>query len=301
MKYQINGIVGTVISGNAKVGKVTTNINGQTTTIINGGTTIIDGKGTTIINGQIVGNPEMSRLQKIDERKVIKDTQKIKKIKIISSDIDIVITASKCSKDIEAHLSGEVYLPNEAVPTNAITLDMHQVGSELEIATTLNVSHFNGRNLNLHVTVPNQYSFELLSFETTSGDITIKEGITAATMNITTHSGDITIEDDVVVSKWNVQTTSGDINYRGNRFDTMFFSTTSGDIELDIDAVQDITMGIFTTSGDVSARLNHIKKLNLSMKTTSGDTCKHTKYCLDGHTANVTISTTSGDIELFAN
>ena len=71
----------------------------------------------------------------------------------------------------------------------------------------------------------------------------------------------------------------------------------SGDIELCIDATNDISVKVSTMSGDVSAEFNNVAHINLSTSSMSGDV-KNRHKGSKGYTADVDISTMSGDIRI---
>ncbi len=71
----------------------------------------------------------------------------------------------------------------------------------------------------------------------------------------------------------------------------------SGDVELYIDAKENISVGISTMSGDVSAEFSNVGYIDLSTSSMSGNIRNRHKGAT-GYTANVDISTMSGDIRI---
>ena len=80
-------------------------------------------------------------------------------------------------------------------------------------------------------------------------------------------------------------------------FTNAFITTTSGDVELSINATEDIEVEISTVNGDVLTKLNNIGQVNLSTSSVNGDIeNRHKKET--GYTADVDISTVNGDIKV---
>ena len=148
------------------------------------------------------------------------------------------------------------------------------INRELIITLEFTGNCFNG-NLKLDVTVP-QKTFKVISAKSSSADITLNEGVSTDYLKVKTQSGDL--ETNATVNNISV-------------------STMSGDVELCIDATQDINVEVSTMSGDVSAEFNNIGHINLSTSSMSGDVRNRHKESR-GYNADVDISTMSGDIRI---
>lgn len=148
------------------------------------------------------------------------------------------------------------------------------INRELIITLEFTGNCFNG-NLKLDVTVP-QKTFKVISTKSSSADITLNEGVSTDYLKVKTQSGDL--ETNATVNNVSV-------------------STMSGDVELCIDATQDINVEVSTMSGDVSVEFNNIGHLNLSTSSMSGDVRNRHKESR-GYNADVSVSTMSGDIRI---
>lgn len=129
--------------------------------------------------------------------------------------------------------------------------------------------------MKLDVSVPKK-TFKVISAKSSSADITLNEGVSTDYLKVKTQSGDL--ETNATVNNISV-------------------CTMSGDVELCIDATQDINVEVSTMSGDVSAEFNNIGNINLSTSSMSGDVRNRHKESR-GYNADVDISTMSGDIRI---
>lgn len=221
-----------------------------------------------IINGSVGGiiGSETGKSQKFDERKA-EDCSKIENIAINSAFADVNVSASNSSK-AEAHFYGEADIDGD------VNFDVRRVNCELKITLEFTGNYFVG-NLKLNVTVP-QKTFKVISAKSSSANITLDEGVSTDYLKVNTQSGDL---------KTNAV------------FNTVSVSTMSGDVNLCIDATQDINVDVSTMSGDVSAEFNNIGHINLSTSSMSGDVRNKHKESR-GYNADVYISTMSGDIRI---
>lgn len=228
---------------------------------------VFPGNNLKIVNGRIISSGGGTvRFQKFDERKVA-DCSNIDTIAIESSVVNINVSASNSSK-VEAHLYGEANIDGD------ITLDVHIINRELRIAVLFTGNCFGG-NLRLDVTIPRK-TFKVISANSSSAGITLNAGVLTNYLKVKTKSGDLE--------------TNATVN-------AVFVSTRSGDVELCIDATQDINVYVSTMSGDVSAEFNNIGHINLSTSSMSGNVRNRHKG-IRGYNADVEISTRSGDIRI---
>lgn len=227
---------------------------------------VFSGNNVTIVNGRVLSGEGTGKFQKFDELKE-EDCSNIEKIAINSTFVDVNVSVFNSSK-VEAHFYGEANIDGD------VNFDVRVVNRELRITLEFTGTCFNG-NLKLDVTVP-QKIYKVISAKSSSADITLNEGVSTDYLKVKTQSGDLE--------------TNATVN-------TVSVSTMSGDVELYIDAIQDINVEIFTMSGDVSAEFNNIGHINLSTSSMSGDVRNRHKE-IRGYNANVDISTTSGDIRI---
>ena len=214
-----------------------------------------------VINGGGIGNT-----QKFDERKS-EECINVEKIAIDSTFCDVNVSVSNSSK-AEAHFYGEAYIDGD------VSLDVQVVNRELKITLKSTGNCFNG-NLKLDVSVP-QKTFKVISAKSLSADVILNEGVLTDYLKVKTQSGDL-------------ETNA--------TFNNVSVSTMSGDVELCINATQDINVEISTMDGDVSLEFNNIGYINLSTNSMSGDVRNRHKGSR-GYNADVDISTMSGDISI---
>lgn len=224
------------------------------------------GDNVVIVNGRGVSGGKNVKSKKFDERKV-EDCCNIDKITISSVIANVNVSVSN-SSNIEAHFYGEANIDED------IKFHVKVLRREISIILEITGTCLNG-NLNLDVTIP-KTTFKVISVGSSSGNIILNEGVATEHINVKTMSGDL--KTNATVS--NVSVTS-----------------MSGDVELCIDAIQNVGVDVCTMSGDVSSKFNNIGCIRLSTKTMSGDVRNRHKTN-DGYNANVNISTMSGDITI---
>lgn len=220
----------------------------------------------TIVNGRGISGGKIGKTQKFDERKV-EDCSNVEKIAIDSKFCDVNVSVSNSSK-VEAHFYGKANIDGD------VKFDVQVVNRELRITLKSTGNCFNG-NLKLDVSVPKK-TFKVISSKSSSADITLNEGVSTDYLKVKTQSGDL--ETNATVNNISV-------------------CTKSGDVELCIDATQDINVEVSTMSGDVSAEFNNIGHINLSTSSMSGNVRNRHKESR-GYNADVDISTMSGDIRI---
>ena len=227
---------------------------------------VFSGSNVTIVNGRVISGGGIGKTQKFDERKV-EDCSNVEKITIDSTFCDVHVYVSNSSK-VETHLYGE------ADSDGDINFDVQVVNRELRITLKSTGNCFNG-NLKLDVSVPKK-TFKVIFAKSSSANITLNEGVSTDYLKVKTQSGDL--ETNATVNNISV-------------------STMSGDVELCIDATQDINVEVSTMSGDVSVEFNNIGHINLSTSSMSGNVRNRHKESR-GYNADVDISTMSGDIRI---
>lgn len=232
--------------------------------IING--RVFSGNNVTIINGWVINGDETGNLKQFDEWKFV-DCSNVDKITIDSNICNVNVFTVNSPK-------AEVHFYGEATVDEDVNFDVSIVKHELRITLLFTGNCYNG-NLKLDVTIPTR-TFKVITARSSSGDITLNSGVSAEYLKVKTLSGDL--ETDATVSNVSV-------------------STTSGDIDIYIDAIQNLSIEASTTSGDVSAKFNNIGRINLSLQSISGNVRNRHRENR-GFTADVDISTISGDIKI---
>lgn len=232
--------------------------------IING--RVFSGNNVTIINGRVINGDEAGKSKQFDEWKVV-NCSDVNKITIDSTVCDVNVSATNSSK-------AEVHFYGGAIVDEDVNFDVSIVNRELRITLLFTGNCYN-ENLRLDVTIPTR-TFKVITARSSSADITLNSGVSAEYLKVKTLSGDL--ETDATVSNVSV-------------------STTSGDIDLYIDAIQDVSVEASTTIGDVSAEFNNIGHINPSLRSMCGDV-RNRHRGNRGFTADVDISTMSGDIKI---
>ena len=226
------------------------------------------GSNIQIIGNRILGGEAAGKKQTIDDKREI-DSSNVEKMSINSIFADVRIVPSDSNKI-------EVWCHGEAEISGVINFDVQTVENLLKV-----ILEFNGDfwwyqgTIRLDITVPKKL-FKKISFESKSSDLTVENGVLAEVIKADTMSGDV------------------EIAFSSNEIEV---STQSGDVDLEVNATSDVRAKVSTMSGDVTACFNNIGQLNLSTKTMSGDVENHHK-ARNGYTANVNITTMSGDIDI---
>lgn len=240
-----------------------------------------------IINGRVINGGGMGKLKKYDEKRS-EEARNVEKLTIQSAIANVNVYTSKTS-NVEAHFYGEASLDKD------IKLDIERMDNEILVLLPYSGNCYGGK-LNLDITVPYK-TFKAIVVKSASADVTLNKGVSAQNININASSGDVTLSEGVLVQYIKVKTSSGDIETDAT-FTKADISATSGDIELYIDANNDVEVDISATCGDVSAEFNNISNMNLSTNVMCGEVKNRHKSSSSGYTANVDISTTSGDIRI---
>jgi len=238
----INDINGIIITGNARVGN---NI--------------------VIINGNVVSGNSSYQTQKIDERK-FQSAENVESISVHSSVCNVNIFATD-SPRIEAHLHGEASIDGK------VDFDVNHHNKRLEIDLEYTGACFNGA-LSLDIAVPYK-TFEMLSVQSASADITLDESVSARFIKLNTKSGNLEIN---------------------SKFQRLEASTASGDIDLCTYANEDINIDISSMSGNIEVEIENARNMNVSAQTMSGHVRKRNKPTATGHNVHGKISTMSGTI-----
>lgn len=219
----------------------------------------------TVINNPFRNIIGKTKLKKYDERKS-ETAENVEKITVDSTIADVNMLVSD-SSDIEVHFYGEAKLNND------LNLDIQHRKDEVIIKLKYEGTCSNG-NLKLDIAIPNK-QYEVIKVESASADINLNEGVSAKCIEVETSSGDIIT--DATFAKTNI-------------------SSMSGDVELYVNANEDISVEVSTMSGDISVQFNNINSIDLSTSTMSGDIRNKHSGSLEGYNANGDISTMSGDI-----
>ncbi len=136
-------------------------------------------------------------------------------------------------------------------------------------------------------------TYESLSIGTVSGDVDIPDIAEFGELEAATVSGDINADAAKISGNAGFETVSGDINLHGIQASSASANTVSGQISLtDADIAGEVTLE--TVSGDVSG--NVLGSHSYDAHSLSGD--KTFPAGTDG-APEVSVSTTSGDVELF--
>lgn len=224
------------------------------------------GNNVTIINGKVINGGDSISSKKFDDRKE-ENARNVEKITIDSSIADVDVSVSNSEK-VEAHFFGEASIDGD------IKFDVKRIFNEIIVTLNFSGTSF-GDNLKLNVTIPAK-EFKQISIKTNSGDVQLRENVATSGLKIKTQSGD-------------VETNS--------IFRHATLKTMSGDVDIFINAISNVELEVSTMSGDIEAKLQNIGHVNLSSSTMSGTT-KNRHNSTVGYTADVDLSTMSGDIKI---
>lgn len=218
----------------------------------------------------------------------------IEKLEIKTSSGEIELRKGTCTKQLAVEtVSGNVYVEEGygtermKVKTSSgkIVIGKWNVSNLLELKTTsgsVNITNSGAENVEV---------------ETSSGKINISEELFAKKVRFQTTTGNIDIGAIEVIEEFEVKTSSG--NVKANlTCSNSFINTTTGDIEMCCNAKQDVKVKISTSSGKVVTNFANISCMNLSTKSTCGKVKNCHRDSPSGHSANVDISTVTGDIEV---
>lgn len=216
---------------------------------INGANIIGSGNNVVMVNGRIVsGNGMFGNSQKFDEKKSLQ-ADGINRI-IVKSDSNVIVTASNTNV-IEAHFYGE------AIVDGKLTLNIDQNSREVVVTLDIDSNIICNNHLTLTVDIPARM-FEMLSG--------------------TSHSGELVVKNDVSAKKILLETHNGNVESAGN-FVELSATTHNGDIDVYVDAKNNVKIEAHSHNGDVSVDLQNIATSNISMSTKNGN--KRNRFC--GH------------------
>lgn len=138
---------------------------------------------------------------------------------------------------------------------------------------------------------------EWINIRTSTGDICIDDGISAPKISIETMSGDVSISKQASFDGVEVETSTGDIEIEGSFADADVESH-SGSVDLEVYAKSKISINATTTTGDVDIKLHNVGELRLIPKTKTGDISSSYNSSRGDYTAEINVTTASGDIEI---
>lgn len=229
-----------------------------------------------------------------------------------SSDVNVIDHISANSIDVTTH-SGDVTIhkanAREGIQVkttsgdievskdvSTVVLEINTERGDIEIENVTSKKCIQIKSESGDIEIGSGIVTEAIKIDATSADIDICSCISLQKLDVKTTRGDIEIGKCVFVKNLGIETKSGDVETEA-KFVKATVNTHGGDVDLSTDAQQDITLDVTTTKGDVEIDLNHVGTLNLSPKTKSGDIeCSHVDR--GGYTAEVNVTTISGDIEI---
>lgn len=223
--------------------------------------------GSTFSDRSVFGL-ETGKPKSFDEWKSA-DSRYVEMIEINSRSIPINISVSNSSK-LEAHFYGKANLDED------IKFEFNVINSELKITLNLTGNCYNS-NLKLDVIVPRK-TFKSICVKISLANIILNEGVSTEYLKAQTNMG--ALETNAT-------------------FTNALFETSNGDVNLCIDAKSDIIVQISTKIGNIKAKFNNIGYMVSSTNTMHGNV----KKCHaggTGYTANVDISTTTGNITIIS-
>lgn len=235
---------------------------------VNGSVVNVKGNNVTIVNGRVISGEETKGETKKFDLIRTEDVNNVEAITIDSEFVNVCITGTK-SSNIELNLYGEAEVDGK------LDLDVERIHRELKISVNAQGNFFNS-NLQLDIALPPK-KFESITINGVSADVDIYNEASAKVLKVKTVSGDI--GSTAIFERGYVETKSGDINLR-------------------IKAESDFNVEVNTVSGNVNLHLTNIEDLNIHKYSISGDFRNHCRS-QSGYTANVDITTISGDITIW--
>lgn len=220
--------------------------------------------GSVIINGKVINGQNTGNYRKIDETR-LEYYCNVENINIDSTIADVNVSTSNIEK-ISVRLHGEANL------TGDVKLDVQNRSKTIYVSVK-NTGSFSNSNLKLDIVLPYKL-FNEIYVNTMSADVIIDEGVCVNYIKVNSKSGDF----------------ASNIAFKRAEVNTM-----SGDIEIEINAKEDIFAELSTKSGDVNLDLKNIRYVNLLGKSMSG-TVRNKHENSKGYIANLQVSTMSGDI-----
>ena len=202
------------------------------------------------------------------------------------------------SRDMDSHLKLEV--------PRGVTLAVNTVSANIHVRDHAGAQEFESVSGDIHAALGNTYA----RVETVSGNIELTAGKRDTELNVDTVSGDVTLVEfrgDIDVSA-----VSGDVELRNAEVSRGSFESVSGDIDLAGRLRGGARLEIETISGDVSLRLEDGVDARFRIETRSGDIDsffgnkagrttrggrgEQLRFTVGGGSADVRISTLSGDV-----
>lgn len=209
---------------------------------------------------------EIGNCRNFEEIKT-EDGSNIEQIEIEATSGDIKISVSD-SSEVVAHLYGEVENDED------INFDVRVINQELRIILKIEENYVS-RNLKLDITIPKK-KFKLISANSISANFIL--------------------EKDVLVESLKVRNQLGNLVTNAT-FNEVYVSSIKGNVDICINAMQNITIVVSTMDGDVLIKLDNIAHIDLLAKSMNGY-AKNFHKCDNGYNADLYISTIRGDIKI---
>lgn len=223
----------------------------------------------TTVNGQDISENSFSfgNLRKFDERKK-SPAHDVDRIIIKSNSVDVYVTA-KGTSYIEAHFSGEAKTDTEPI------FNISKKGREVVIF--IEVGNVFMSNLTLDVSLP-VGMFEHIEIQSKSGDIHIKESVSAKRIELESNNG--TVECDSPASELSV-------------------NTYNGDIHIYVQPALDINVQATSHNGDIFLGLNDVEQNSITARSYNGTVRNHFSSARhSGHLASGRVETHNGNVTI---
>ena len=238
---------------------------------------------------------------------------RFRRISITSSTGDIEISRKILVDELNVNTSsGDVSLEKLR---DLSTINIKTSTGDVEVTDYVEAHCLKIETASGEVEVSNDISADEIEISTSTGDIELSDTVYAKTVSIDTCSGEVDISKLTASEKVFVETKTGDVEVANTKADAFRIQTYSGEVDIDAEFVkadidtstgdvtvsttakQDIELNVNSNSGDVSIELYNIKTIMQTISTKTGDA-----YCNgsgDGeHTADIHVTTTTGDIEI---
>lgn len=230
----------------------------------------IHGNGNVIINGRNISSHIQRNGEKREFNKIIREkAEYIKSIHLENNCADVNISKTDGSEIV-------IELVGSGIVTNGNCILEAKVEGDILFITSEIVGEFFESDIHLNILIPN--SLHQFIYNISSGDIKINKEIFIKNIQGCSQSGDFKSYADFEYCKIN---------------------SMSGNIKLFLDAKNNVSCNLDSMSGDIKIKLNNFRSLYKKISCMNGDIddCFESSNSL--YTANLNISSMSGDIDIY--
>jgi|GEM_PF-3810719 len=231
---------------------------------------------------------EKKKVKDVSEEEPKLDLSKVKKIVLTADSADVAVIPVLEDDTMDARIITDA-------PASQYTFSTRVKGNTYFIEEKAH--GLRCREFRIELRIP-KGSYEALELTTVSGDLEgHMDGLGFDVVNVSATSGNIELE-SFNAGQVDFQSVSGDVSISGH-FYTINGNSTSGNIDVVHSYLGDGSATLSSVSGDITYNPIGITNLSYSASTISGDVNNNGYAQYDtGYSANVTLSATSGDINI---